>query len=234
MGKTPHIYYSSDWHFGHTDIINFERTQFSSVEDHDEYLVHMIETWADKWEFGSTLWFLGDFGNPEFLWVFDLLRIKGINVNFLFGNHDRKEDFQGLGYYVNNIYFYPTYLSQKLVVSHFPVAVYKDQINICGHLHGAKLADDNHIVASVHVANYRPIAQKHLETKFSQIAKFNRRFLYEPFANDYLFTQPKEDVIMDKDGRIDLAASRVLQRFNTEKRKAENNSYQPYCGTGSF
>ena len=130
MGKTPQIYYSSDWHFGHTDIINFERTQFSSIKDHDEYLVHMIETWADKWEFGSTLWFLGDFGNPEFLWVFDLLRIKGINVNFLFGNHDRKEDFQGLGYYVNNIYFYPTYLSQKLVVSHFPVAVYKDQINI--------------------------------------------------------------------------------------------------------
>lgn len=234
MGKTPQTYYSSDWHFSHTDIINFERTQFSCIEDHDKYLVDTINKWADTWAPGSTLWFLGDFGNPEFLWVFDLLKIRGMKINFLFGNHDRAENFQDLKYYVDNIYQYPIYLSQKLVVSHYPVAIYKDQINICGHLHGAKLADDNHIIASVHVANYQPISQKYLEAKFSRIAKFNRRFLYEPFANDYLFTQPKEDVIMDKDGRIDLAASRVLQRFNTEKRKAENNSYQPYCGTGSF
>ena len=56
------------------------------------------------------------------------------------------------------------------------------------------------------------------------------RFLYEPYAEMYKFTQPKEDVIMDKNGRIDLSASRLLQRINTEKRKQENNPYIPYCG----
>ena len=56
------------------------------------------------------------------------------------------------------------------------------------------------------------------------------RFLYEPYAEMYRFTQPKEDVIMDRDGRIDLSASRTLQRIHTEQRKQENNNYQPYTG----
>ena len=31
-------------------------------------------------------------------------------------------------------------------------------------------------------------------------------------------------------GRIDLSASRLLQRINTEKRAAAGNGYQPYTG----
>lgn len=234
MTLTPKTYFTSDWHLGHGDsirgIITFERHQFTTIQEHDDYILNLAKSWANKWSSGSTLWYLGDFGNPQYLWIFNYFRERGHEVNFLFGNHDNAYNFFELDQYVDNIYYYPIYLSQRLVVSHFPVAVYEDSCNICGHLHGSKLADKNHVIASIHVANYQPISMKQLDGVFSQLPKYNRRFLYEPFAADYVFTQPKEDVITDKSGRIDLSASRLLQKLNTEKRQERGDSYQPYCG----
>lgn len=228
MSKSPNIYFSSDWHFDHKDIINFERNCFTSIQEHNEYLIAMVKGWAKKWAPGSTFWFLGDFGNPSFLWVFDILMEKGITVNFMLGNHDKKEDISYIKMYVSNVYEYPVYLSQKLVVSHYPVAVYKDSINVCGHLHGSKLQDQNHIIASVHVANYKPISMQYISGSFGNLPRFNRHFLYEPFAADYQFTQPKDDVIMDKDGRIDLSASRLL--MNLKYSQSQTEVYHPYTG----
>ena len=227
MGKTPMTYFSSDWHFGHENIINFERTNFDSVQSHDEYLIDIIDDWSQKWASGSILWFLGDFGSLDYLWVFNMLRNYGITVNFILGNHDGSENISKFREYCDNVYEYPVYLSQKLVISHFPVAVYEDSINIHGHLHGSKLQDKNHINASIHVTGYKPISEKQLAAIYSQIPKFNRRFLYEPFAADYVFTQPKADVVMDKDGRIDLSASRLYMKLKHEN---TNNKYHPYTG----
>ena len=214
-------YFSSDWHLGHGNehqgIIVFERQQFKTIQEHDNYILAIVRQWANKWAPGSTLWFLGDFGDPQYLWIFNIIRSFGHKVYFLYGNHDHFDE-DKLKLYVDKIYYYPIYLSQKLVVSHYPVAVYDDQINICGHLHGAKLADINHIIVSIHVANYQPINEKNISNVFRQISKYNRRFLFEPYAADYVFTQPKEDVIYDQNGRIDLSASRVKMHYD-EKRK---------------
>lgn len=239
MAKSPMMYFSSDWHFKHDTswinssgeqkhrgVVTFERDCFSSVEEHDAYLVDMITNWSKKWAPGSTFWFLGDFGSIHYLWVFDVLRIKEITVNCILGNHDKVENIPQFREHCDNVYEYPVYLSQKLVISHYPVAVYEDSINIHGHLHGSKLQDMNHINASVHVANYAPISEKQISSIFTKLPKFNRRFLYEPFAADYIFTQPKEDVVMDKSGRIDLSASRLYMKLKTEN----NTSYKPYTG----
>lgn len=230
--------YSSDFHFGHYNyetqrgIITFERTNFNSIQEHDNYLIDTLTKWSLKWGEGSEFWFLGDFGDLSYLWVFDLFLSQGIKCYFMLGNHDHEEDIPTIEKYVGkgNVYKYPIYLSQKLVVSHFPVAVYEDTINICGHLHGAKLKDINHVIASIAVADYKPITDKTLASIYSQLPKFNRHFMYEPWAKDYVFTQPKEDVIMDKSGRIDLSASRMFQKINTERRKQEGDHYQPYAG----
>lgn len=163
-----------------------------------------------------------------------MIRNVGAKSIFLYGNHDKQEDLSVFQQHFDEVYFYPVYLSQKLVVSHFPVAVYNDTINIHGHLHGCKLKDLNHVCASIHVINYQPLTSKHLDSIYSRLPKFTRRFLYEPWAADHQFIQPKEDVVMDPNGNIDLSASRLLQRINTERRIQENNNYQPYHGEGKF
>lgn len=241
MAKTPMIYFSSDWHFGHSTqyinkdgeqkfrgIIDFERHQFKTIQEHDDYLIELLTSWSEKWVAGSTLWFLGDFGNTDYLWVFDMFAKKGIETHFILGNHDKAEDISKIVMYCDYVHEYPVFISQKLVLSHYPVAVYEDSINVCGHLHGSKLKDDNHIIASIHVANYKPISEKQINATFSKLPKFNRRFLYEPYAADYVFTQPKADVLMDKNGRIDLSASRLLMKLRQEQHPIQG--YNPYTG----
>lgn len=229
--------FTSDWHFNHYDyeqnrgIITFERTNFECIEDHDEYLVDWCQRQALRYGAGSVLWFLGDFGDLSYLYVFNFFKEQGIIVNFILGNHDKQVDIDRIKYFADNIYEYPVFLTQKLIISHFPVAVYEDQCNIHGHLHGSELQDINHINASIHVANYQPITMNNIAAVFAKLPKFNRRFLYEPWAEDYVFTQEKEDVIMDRNGRIDLSASRLLQRIKTEERKQKGDSYVPYTGT---
>ena len=232
-------YFISDLHFGHSDfngrgIITFERTQFKSIEEHDGYIEAVISRLCRKLKPGDEVWNLGDFGSLDELDTVNWIKETGAKAYFLYGNHDAQSDLSYFEKYFDQVFLYPVYLSQKLVVSHFPVAIYPDSINICGHLHGAKLQDINHICASIHVANYQPITDKNLDTVFSKLPKFTRRFLYEPWANDYQFIQPKEDVIMDPNGIIDLSASRLLQKLNTDRRILEGLEYQPYHGEGNF
>lgn len=219
MSKNPQVYYSSDWHFSHKNILKFERGEkFKTIEEHDQFLIKMITDWSKKWAEGSTLWFLGDFGNPDFLWVFDILRAKNITVYFLMGNHDKLSLVPEIEKHVDQVFLYPVYTSQKLVLSHYPVAVYDDSINICGHLHSAKLADKNHMIASIHVANYQAISQRQVDSVFASIPKFDRRFLYEPYAKDYVFLDDRDDCIYDRSGRIDLPASRIYSRLKKEQK----------------
>ena len=233
-------YFISDLHFGHywngRGIINFERTQFKTIEEHDGYIEAVISKLCRKLKPGDEVWNLGDFGNleSEYLETVNWIKDTGAKAYFVYGNHDAQSDLFQFEKYFDQVFLYPVYLSQKLVVSHYPVAVWYDSINVCGHLHSAKLQTSNYICASIHVANYQPITDNHINTVFSKLSKFTRRFLYEPWANDYNFIQPKEDVIMDPNGNIDLSASRLLQRINTEKRKLNNDSYQPYSGEGIF
>lgn len=236
-------YFISDLHMGHRNVINFERHQFATIEEHDNYIAMVIKNLADKIAKSAKkksnaepdeVWILGDFGSVYYLYMINWLKSAGAKTYFVYGNHDKQDDLSMFKEYFDEVYLYPVYLSQKLVVSHYPVAVYNDTINVCGHLHGSKLKDLNHICVSIHVTNYRPLTDKYLDSIYSRLPKFTRRFLYEPWAADYQFTQPKEDVVMDPSGNIDLSASRLLQKLNTERRIQEKDTYQPYHGEGSF
>ena len=231
-------YFISDLHFGHyyngRGIITFERTQFKTIEEHDNYIENIIKELCDKLKPNDEVWNLGDFGSLTKLYTVDWIKATGAKAYFLYGNHDRQSDLSQFEHYFDQVFLYPIFLSQKLVISHYPVAVWPDTINVCGHLHGAKLQTSNYICASIHVANYHPITDRHLDSVFAKLPNFNRRFLYEPWANDYQFIQPKEDVIMDYDGNIDLSASRLLQKLNADRHLLEGLGYLPYHGKGNF
>lgn len=210
-------YFISDPHFGHYSestnrgIITFERTQFDTIQEHDSWVREMFIQLAGKAKPRDEVWVLGDWGDTNALWVMDLFNCKTF---FVYGNHDAAADLEKFKIHFDEVYQYPVYLSNKLVVSHIPVAVFEDQINVHGHLHGVVLDSPNYICCSVHVADYRPITDQHINGQFAKLPKYNRRFLWEPFAHMMKFTQERADVIKDKNGRIDLAASRVLQKLN--------------------
>lgn len=245
MSKKSQIFFSSDWHMNHSNtwidkdgnthhrgIIDFERHQFSTIQEHDDYIRDLVIEWSTKWAYGSTLYYLGDFGDIDYLFLFDYLRDCGIKVYFMMGNHDKEDDIPEIEAHVDKLYKYPIYLSKKLVISHEPVAVWKDTINISGHLHNMILDSPNYFNANIHICGYEPLSLKQVLNSFKNIPKYTRRFLYEPWVDvvPQKITQKKEDVIADKDGIIDVSASRLLQYMNTQKRIENNDPYKPYCG----
>lgn len=209
-------YFTSDQHFGHYSarfdrgIITFERTQFKTIQEHDEFMAQKFIQWSEKLQPQDELWVLGDWGDIHWLYLISQFKCR---THFVFGNHDCRADKELFEAAFDEVHDYPVYLSDKLVVSHEPVGTWDSCVNIHGHLHGSVLNKPNYLNASVHVANYNLVSEKNLSKIYAAIPKYCNRFLYEPWAADYKFTQPKKDVIMDKHNIIDLSASRVLQRI---------------------
>lgn len=224
----PNFLITSDWHFGHANDVNtkgilaFERgNKFNTIQEHDKYITECIEKWLHKLAPEDTFYFLGDFGRPNSKTLSELVRIfveAKCHKVVIRGNHDHETETEIMKTLFDEVYDYPIYISNRIVLSHFPCNVWKDQINIHGHLHGSVLNFTNHICASIHVAQYQPINNHIVNGCLGRLPKYNRRFLWEPWADKYQFTQKKEDVVYDKDGNIDLAASRVIQRLAQEGR----------------
>lgn len=214
---------TSDWHFNHCNdantggILKFERgDKFATIQEHDKYIVDLVRRWLKKLHKDDTFYFLGDFGRPtddifyELFYIFKTAKCRKVAIR---GNHDHEAETAQLKQLFDEVYDYPIWISNRIILSHFPCAVWKDQLNIHGHLHGSVLDSPNHLCASLHVANYQPINSHIANGCLGRLPKYNRRFLWEPWADKYRFTQKKEDVVYDKDKIIDLSASRILQRL---------------------
>ena len=217
---------SSDWHLNHCNdantggILKFERgDKFATIQEHDRYVVALVRQWLKKLHKDDTFYFLGDFGRPtsdifyELLYIFKTARCHKVAIR---GNHDHEAETVQLKQLFDKVYDYPIWISNRIILSHFPCAVWKDQLNIHGHLHGSVLDSPNHLCASLHVANYQSINSHIANGYLERLPKYNRRFLWEPWADKYRFTQKKEDIIYDKDRKIDLSASRLLQRLKQD------------------
>lgn len=209
---------SSDWHFNHKEFLKFERgSKFATIQEHDRYIVELIRKWLKKLAKDDIFYFLGDFGRPTNETITELGAIFGeacCKTVAIRGNHDHETETEIMKTLFDEVYDYPIWISHRIVLSHFPCAVWKDQLNIHGHLHGSVLDSPNHLCASLHVAGYQPINNSIANGCLGRLPKYNRRFLWEPWADKYRFTQKNEDCIYDKDGNIDLAASRVMQCLN--------------------
>lgn len=216
---------TSDWHFNHCNdantggILKFERgDKFATIQEHDKYIVDLVRRWLKKLHKDDTFYFLGDFGRPtddifyELFYIFKTAKCRKVAIR---GNHDHEAETAQLKQLFDEVYDYPIYVSDRLVLSHRPhVEMDTSVLNISGHLHGSTLNLPNYMCASLHVNGYKPITSQQAQGKLGSLPKRDIRFLWEWFAPYYKFTQKKEDVIYDKNGNIDLAASRVMQRLN--------------------
>lgn len=219
---------TSDWHFGHynedgSGILQFERaSKFNTIQEHDKYIVELVRQWLTKLHKDDTFYFLGDFGRPDSKTLSEIIRVfveAKCHKVAIRGNHDHETETGIMQTLFDEVYDYPIWISNRIILSHFPCAVWKDQLNIHGHLHGSVLDSPNHLCASLHVANYQPINSHIVNGCLGRLPKYNRRFLWEPWADKYRFTQKQEDVVYDKDKIIDLSASRTLQRLTDVGKK---------------
>lgn len=198
----------SDPHLSHENIIKFERTQFKTIKEHDIYIKSLITKNTQK---NDTLYVLGDVGEltKENMLFWKNLKCKTVLIR---GNHDTQK--QKLLEVFNVVSDVPIFYNKRILLSHEPLPVTNETINIHGHLHGAYLDSDNHVNLSIHMTDYQIWNEKMLEKLVMQKPKISQKFMFEWYADKYIFTNEKLEVVFKNDKEIDLEKSRLHQIKN--------------------
>lgn len=155
------VYVISDTHFGHKNICNF-RKQFSSPEEHDQFILKNILDTVKK---RDTLWMLGDCFFQEHTIEYAKAISESVqHLNFIPGNHDtdntERQDLlkrmidMGLFHKVGSMFKIGGFW-----LTHPPIhpLELRGKPNIHGHVHFATVPDDNYINVCCENVNYKPI-----------------------------------------------------------------------------
>lgn len=79
------IFFTSDSHYGHTNIIKYCNRPFSSIEEHDDTL---IKRWNEKVGKDDIIFHLGDFAFASEKYISEILEQLNGKKYLIFGNHD--------------------------------------------------------------------------------------------------------------------------------------------------
>jgi len=148
----------ADTHFNHENIIKYCNRPFKDSKQMNEYI---IQKWNETVRLVDTVYHLGDVGFGTYEQLKGLIgRLNGTKI-LLIGNHDFKT---GVNLW-KNIGFKDVYKRKielgKYILTHEPIHVDKEQINIFGHIHEKPLDGifdkDNHFCVCCDVLNYIPI-----------------------------------------------------------------------------
>lgn len=142
----PKIFYTSDNHFGHKNIIRFDSRPFETVKEMEE---KMVENWNNVVGKQDTVYILGDFcwSADEKEWIRILDRLTGSKV-LLKGNHCLKNMSANLKGKFADIKDYKeiTDNGRHVIMCHYPILLYKGSYNpncymLCGHVHTTREND---------------------------------------------------------------------------------------------
>lgn len=162
------IYFTSDHHFSHANIIRFCDRPFEDVHTMNKILT---DNWNSVVSPDDTVYHLGDFSFGGKISKF--LQYLNGNIILIRGNHDRNSNIKGCGLTIHqNLDF--EYDGYKFKLNHRPVftadAVDKDSERrsiidldeydyiLCGHIHEKWLQNQKNINVGVDVWDFKPVS----------------------------------------------------------------------------
>lgn len=178
------IWFTSDTHFGHRNIIELSKRPFGSMEEHDEKL---IENWNSRVARQDTVYHLGDFALAPVAFSIPILRKLNGNKILVFGNHDHKTIKKNRGGEIGSLFGSMHDIHEikvpdsaisggkrRIVMCHFPMMswnqMHRGSWMLHGHCHGSLPADMSKLRLDVGVDcwNYMPV---HLDQLREEMAK---------------------------------------------------------------
>lgn len=131
------IYFTSDTHYFHRNIIEYSKRPFASIEVMHEELV---KRWNSVVEVTDTVYHLGDISFGREQATRELLhRLKG-KIKFLHGNHDKGALILRPGDEDLGSYHELSFQNQKVILCHYPFYTWnrghRGSWMLHGHCHG--------------------------------------------------------------------------------------------------
>jgi len=179
MGKRTHnIFFTSDWHIGHKNVLEYDGRPFKDIHEMADSLVKKYNATVGE---GDVCYFLGDFSFAKADYAKAIVKqLNGTKV-FILGNHDKSHDaMKKLGFDVvmNGA---TMYIQNELVtMSHFPLkdAIYVskdkysmpnfDQFHLHGHTHSKKKYNGKQMHVGVTAWDYKPVSISEVESFISR------------------------------------------------------------------
>lgn len=171
LDSSKDIYFCSDHHFFHANIIDYCNRPFSSVE---EMNIAMVENWNARIAHDDIVYYLGDMfmGIPE-KW-FEIRKKLNGKVHFILGNHDRKNKLEWMGFesiqsevhlkIIHEEKEYSLYLRHKPDVE----LARKFDLMLCGHVHNSWKTMGNVVNLSIDVWNYKPVKFAEILSRYNE------------------------------------------------------------------
>lgn len=135
------IYFTSDTHFAHINMLKYDNRPFHDIGEHDQELIRRWNLLVDP---RDTVYHLGDVTwsprNIEYL----LERLNG-KKHLIWGNHDSNRVRRAKGWAHSSSYEEISVNGQKLCLFHYPMSVWNCSHHGSWHLHGhchGRLAPD--------------------------------------------------------------------------------------------
>lgn len=173
------IWFTSDWHLGHKNIIEYAQRPFKSLEDMNKSI---IRNFNEKAKEGDIVIFLGDFcfknsnnarGEGDLKKAIDYLKEIKPNVHFTFikGNHDAHNSLPSI---IEKAVI--SFGGKKIFCTHKPEDYNpKYRINIVGHIHEkwkVKKEKGSYLVnVGVDVWHFRPVTINEILKAVEQFKK---------------------------------------------------------------
>ena len=139
--ENKNIFFISDLHFQHKNILKYDNRPFSTVDEMDESL---ILNWNNKVQKNDIVFYIGDFAfcKPEKSKEI-AHRLNG-KIHFILGNHDNLRDIQSLNRFETiNDYFLLSIKEeeldrkwQEIAMMHYPIFSWDKEHHGSFHLHG--------------------------------------------------------------------------------------------------
>ena len=162
------IYFISDTHFDHINIIKYCDRPFKDVEEMNEVIMN---NWNKTIDNNDIVYFLGDFCLNNRHRIAEILnQLNGYKI-LVYGNHDKigVSAFKTAGF--DEVYKTPikfTYNNDIYILSHAPD--YETSLkNIHGHIHNINKNDNRHFCVSVEQINYTPIEIEKIVEYFKEV-----------------------------------------------------------------
>ncbi len=162
------IYFSSDFHLSHANIIKYSARPFKDAVEMDQIILRNFSTIQPD----DLLYFLGDFtmrGEDHYKWFEKtIVKIPGRKILIL-GNHDKLNPFKYVEFGFESVH--TSLIVDKYFLAHDPAllsAMPKEYIMLCGHVHELfKTQKDKQgrfvINVGVDVWDFKPASLKEIE-----------------------------------------------------------------------
>ena len=157
------VWFTSDTHFGHTNVIKYSNRPFADVDEMDEM---MIKAWNERVRPGDRVYHLGDFSFHRLEKTVEILGRLAGQKYLVFGNHDKRmrKETRFTGHWLWSRDLDQIEVDdQKIVLCHYAMLTWNQSHRgswmLHGHSHGS-LPDDPHSLrmdVGVDPNGYRPI-----------------------------------------------------------------------------